>query len=461
MTMTDKGAARPARRSGGIAFFGLRRLSALPPGWRLVLAALAVTTVLWVLGRAEAEPSHPFWPWFGPSLLLAAWSVPLVTILLLATVRSPMIEPLFGGLDRAIRLHRQLAPLTVSVIVVHVLLLIPVVLAEGGSLGDLFIPFWSPEAATAESLSLIALLLWTGFAYARWWSYERWLSLHSLFGPILLIGLVMALGEEDSTVAAYEPLRFWMWFLVLTGLGAWAYRVLLYRRLAPRFRYSVSAVRQPGGGLVELRLRPKDRRLLHEPGTFVFINRPGPDGRGWEPHPFSVSSSPTERDLRISAQVVGDFTRALTTLHEGEPMEVFGPFGGFTPHRYAPYRRLVCIGAGIGIAPFLAMLRFEAANDDFRRIWLWYLARSAADAPYDAELRQGVETADSYVDYELWESGRQGRLTAARVMEAVAPLDDVAVMLCGSPDFVQDMTRQFVALGLPPARIIAEDFRFR
>lgn len=443
----------------GAAGRGLRL--SLAPGWRLVLVALAITTLLWVLGRLEAESSHAFWPWFGPSLLLAAWCVPLVAILLLAAVRSRMIEPLFGGLDRAIRLHRQLAPLTVGVLVAHVALLVPVVLSEGGSLGDLLIPFWSPEAATLESLSLIALLVWTGFAYARWWSYEGWLSLHSLIGPLFLAGLALGLSEDGSTATAYEPMRFWMWFLILVGLGAWVYRALLFRPLAPRFRYRVSEVRQLPGGVVDFRLRPRDRRMLHEPGTFVFVNRPGADGRGWELHPFSLSSSPTERDLRISAQRVGDFTNALTTLEKDEPVEVFGPFGGFTPHRYARYRRLVCIGAGIGIAPFLAMLRFEATNDDFRRIWLWYLVRSKEEAAYDEELRRGVETADSYVDYELWESARQGRLTAARVMEAVAPLDDVAVMLCGSPAFVEDMTRQFLAQGLPPARIIADDLRFR
>ncbi|WP_449221847.1 hypothetical protein [Tistrella mobilis] len=48
------------------------------------------------------------------------------------------------------------------------------------------------------------------------------------------------------------------------------------------------------------------------------------------------------------------------------------------------------------------------------------------------------------------------------MLETVRPLDDgIAVMLCGTPDFVRDMTRQFLAEGLAPDRIIAEDFRFR
>ena len=105
----------------------------------------------------------------------------------------------------------------------------------------------------------------------------------------------------------------------------------------------------------------------------------------------------------------------------------------------APLRKLaagsqVGVGAGIGITPFLGMLRFETVNDDSRRVWLWYLARDAAHAPYDAEIRETVPKAESWIDYELWTTADRGRLTAARVLETVRPLDDgIAVMLCGTP----------------------------
>jgi hypothetical protein len=76
------------------------------------------------------------------------------------------------------------------------------------------------------------------------------------------------------------------------------------------------------------------------------------------------------------------------------------------------------------------------------------------------ELRDGVLNADSWVDYELWLTGERGRLTAKQVFDAVSPLDDFAVMLCGSPHFVRDLARQFRVLGLPRERVIAEDLFF-
>lgn len=435
-----------------------RRLLAVPPGWWLVLAALTITTVLWVLGRNATFAPGADRVWMDPSLLISAWSITLLALLLVANMRSRKVEPLFGGLDRAVRLHRQLGPITVALVLIHVLLYIPPQLGGGGSLADVVIPFHSANAAEGfNALILWLVVVWTGLAYVTGLRYERWLSLHGLFGPIFILTSAHALAL-GPTINAYEPLRFWMWLLVLAGTGAWLYRVVLYRWIAPRFRYSVRRVDRTAEDTVDLVMRPTSRRMLYEPGTFVFINRPDRNRR--ELHPFSISSSPAERDLRVSVQMVGDFTRGLLDLNPGDPIEVFGPFGGFTPHRYGDYRRLICIGSGIGITPFLGMLRFETVNNDFRRIWLYYVVRDETRAPYDAEIRDAVPKADSYIDYELWQTAERGRPTAAALLEATGSLDGVAIMLCGRPEFIRGMARQFREAGIPPERIIAEDLYF-
>jgi predicted ferric reductase len=168
-----------------------------------------------------------------------------------------------------------------------------------------------------------------------------------------------------------------------------------------------------------------------------------------------------ERDLRLSIRTVGGFTRRLPSLETGTEIDVYGPFGGFTSHRYAPFRRLVCIGAGIGITPFLGMLAFEISNRDFRRIWLYYVVRDEQDAVYDSEIRESYLDAESYIDYALWLTAHSGRITAAQVASDIAPLQHYAVMLCGQVQFISDLARQFRALGVPSDRIITEEFEFR
>ena len=93
-----------------------------------------------------------------------------------------------------------------------------------------------------------------------------------------------------------------------------------------------------------------------EPGTFVFIRVPSFKGKERELHPFSVSSSPLQRHLRLSIRQVGDFTHQVSYLSLGQDnpdywtsrrpgkyhatstlrraeIEVYGPFGGFIKAR--------------------------------------------------------------------------------------------------------------------------------
>jgi ferredoxin-NADP reductase len=121
---------------------------------------------------------------------------------------------------------------------------------------------------------------------------------------------------------------------------------------------------------------------------------------------------------------------------------------------------LVWIGAGIGITPFLSMLSFERSTLDLRRVWLYYMARTAEDAPYDEEIRRVHSRAGFLIDYVLWLTSARGHLTAAKIAADVK-YDDYAVMLCGSMPFVADFTAQFRALGLPRERIITEELQFR
>ena len=439
-----------------------RRLPSLRvwrPGWILTACCVIITTVFWIAARFPGPAPADLWPWRGLSQLTVLWSVTLMAIAMLAVVRANALEPVFGGLDRAVRFHKIIGPAAILLLIAHVILLAVVELHRGASLGDVFIPFWSESARSIDILIFYVLVLLGGLAFDRRMRYERWLSVHRLTGLVFLGGAAHA-AIEPGTIAQFEPLRTWMIILMLAGGAAWLYRVVLFNRLGPRYGYRLAAVGSRGSNIIDLVMRPIDRRMMYEPGTFVFLRVPDLAQHRKELHPFSISSSPVDRDLRVSIRTVGDFTRQLPALKPGTQLDVYGPFGGFTSHRFAHFRRIVCIGAGIGITPFLGMLAFELSNHDFRRIWLYYVVRDDEDAVYDAEIRQTYLQAESFIDYSLWQTSRHGRITAARVDADVA-LEGYAVMLCGQLRFVADLSRQFRALGVPRDRIITEELEFR
>ena len=426
--------------------------------WLIAAVTLAITTTLWIFGRLSGDLVEDLWPWRGPAQITALWMLNLVALTLVAGTRARALEPVFGGLDRAIQIHRHFGAAALIVMAVHIALLVPPRL--GSAVGEVFnplhpnSPFW---------IDVIASWVVLPMALAIWWRrlpHHLWLWIHRALAVLLIAACAHSLSVAE-TVRAYEPLRFWMVLLVGIGIMALIYRLFLFRRLGPRHGYVVEAVEPRGQHVVDLSLRPRDRRMSFDPGAFVYISVRNTTAVSDEFHPFSIASSPAERDLRLSIRKAGDWTRQLPMVVPGTAVDVYGPFGGFSPHAFVGHRRLVLIGAGIGITPFLSMLRFELVNNDFRRVWLYYCVPNATDAVHDAELADLSMRSDSWVDYVLWASATRGRLTAKAIHAEAAPFGDYAVMLCGTNAFLHDMRAQFRALGLPDARIIAEEFQLR
>jgi predicted ferric reductase len=428
--------------------------------WIATGAALAVTTMLWVAGKVSGVATAELWPLRAAVQLCGLWAFTLFSMTIVAVGRSRALEPVFGGFDRATRFHRIVGPAALTLVGAHVLLMVGQAMRSGFPVASVVVPF-APGARTLDILATYLLIGLVGFAFSRRLSYEGWLTVHRPIAVLFLVAAVNFTIVESGTPRGFEPLRSWMILLMLASTVALLYRLFLFKRFGSRYDYRVEAVAARPDQTVDLVMRPVTKRMMYEPGTFVFIRIPGHGRFAEQLHPFSISSTPVDRDLRLSIKMVGDFTSSLPALAEGQAVDVYGPFGGFTPHRFAQYRRLVFIGSGIGITPFLSMLAFEETNRDFRRIWLYYVVRDREHAPYDAEIRSSYLKADSFIDYELWETATRKRLTAEQVMADVAPLDNYAVMLCGRPEFVADLTRQFHERGVPLDRIISEELGFR
>ena len=95
----------------------------------------------------------------------------------------------------------------------------------------------------------------------------------------------------------------------MTGVAAYAYRELLARFVMPIYDYTVAEVRRPNDTTVEVSLDPEGDPLRFRPGQFVALAFGGEGG--WQRHPFSVASAPSQRRLEVSIKAAGDYTRDL------------------------------------------------------------------------------------------------------------------------------------------------------
>jgi predicted ferric reductase len=368
------------------------------------------------------------------------------TALVLAT-RARWLEGFFGGLDRMYRAHRRAGQWGFALLVGHVAAVPWLGTSAGGT----------PAGLLAAGGFLVLVLLSVGprlpiVGRVATVSYGAWRRSHRLVGVFFVVSLAHALLVDQLVDTAPGPFLL-QGAAFVAGIAAYGYTLLLARFVRPRRSYLVRAVRRLDPQTVEVVLSPREaRRLAFRPGQFVFVTF---HQRGLrEPHPFTVSSAPSEGVLRLTIRSAGPFTgRVHRELEPGRRATVEGGYGMLDHTRGRP--RQVWVAGGIGITPFLSWLRAGVPD---RSIDLFYAVRRREDALFRSEI-EGY--ADGRLRVHLVVTSESGRLTAERIAAAVGQVDDVDVYLCGPEPMTTGLAAGLRRLGVPTAAIHVELAAFR
>jgi ferredoxin-NADP reductase len=193
------------------------------------------------------------------------------------------------------------------------------------------------------------------------------------------------------------------------------------------------------------------------------IDPPETDAKG-NSRTFSLASAPSDESLQVATRMRDTaFKRVLGSLAPGATLKLRGPMGNFTLPDDAS-QPVVLLAGGIGITPFMSMLREEERRGSKRARVLLYSNRSPADAPFLAELGR------------LARPGTGLRMVSAITENAPAPgtwggiadpeflrreLHDAAgatYYLAGPPGMVGALRKALGAMGVEPARILTDEF---
>src|SRR3954471_17859544 len=132
----------------------------------------------------------------------------------------------------------------------------------------------------------------------------------------------------------------------------------------------------------------KPAGFSHDAGQIVMaslIEPPSMDAAG-PSRTFTLASAPHEPELMIATRMRDSgFKRALAALPVGASVRLEGPAGLMTLHEDAA-RPAVFLAGGIGITPFLSMVRDARARRLSHRIVLFYSNRRPQDAAFLGEL---------------------------------------------------------------------------
>lgn len=184
-------------------------------------------------------------------------------------------------------------------------------------------------------------------------------------------------------------------------------------------------------------------------------------------HAFSLVSAPFENRVTVATRMRdSDFKRALGQLPIGAAAGLEGPFGSLTLHGDRT-RAAVLIAGGIGVTPFISMLRQAARDESPRRLILIYSNRRPEDSAWLAELQELERRLPVFRlmpvmtgmnrSAQLW-SGMCGRIDAALVRATGAGLPRPVWYVTGSPNMVAAMRLQLNEAGIDDDDVRSEEF---
>ena len=389
--------------------------------------------------------------------LAGIWGLALLLVATMLCCRVPGFDVPFGGLTKLWKLHHRLGSLAFILLLAHPILLAP------GAAGI------SLQASAATLLSTQSAIIWGWVALLALMAfmaptmsffgepkYQRWKLIHRIAGITVTFALIHTLMLNRALPGHWSTIIWGL--LTLLALAAISYR-WLFSLWHARQPYVVSKVEHPANNVVELSLEARERPLKYQAGQFVYLTPHDPalaDGVG-EEHPYTLSSSPLEKELRIAIKALGNASRALQNITVGGKVTIEGPYGAFFPAPGQPHEPELWIAGGIGISPFMARIRHYAHRQEPLDVRLVYCVQDESRLLFGDELKSlfaKVPGSRLHVHYYY----RQGPLTADFLASCCPDLGVRTAYVCG-PTPLMDLTERLLKqAGVGPAKIVTEEF---
>lgn len=217
-----------------------------------------------------------------------------------------------------------------------------------------------------------------------------------------------------------------------------------------RIKSLIAEIRLITPTILELVLVRKDGRDYPDflPGQYATLSFPSYSPLRGE-RSFSIASSPIDKSfLRFGIRMSGKYTQALGNLRQGEAVNVGGPFGKFI---FDPSRdqSAVFIAGGIGITPFLSMIRTATDSGLPNNLKLFYSVRSLDEAAYLQELQEMEIINPNFKAVYIISDGKfnkdKGNFFSGRITKELLANElndgiwERTYFLCGPPPFMAAM----------------------
>jgi len=207
-----------------------------------------------------------------------------------------------------------------------------------------------------------------------------------------------------------------------------------------------------------------NRRLTFSSGQYLewTLSHDNYDSRGIRRY-FTIASAPTDNKIRLGAKFYAPsstFKKTIFSLKQGSTLVASQLSGDFVMPRN-PRRKVVFIAGGIGITPFISMIRNLIDKNKLRDIVLLYANRTASDTAYrdilSTAVEHGVRTVYAFSN-EPKASGGISTINADVIRSQIPDFHERIFYISGPHGMVAGIATTLRTLGIPPSRIKADYF---
>ena len=216
--------------------------------------------------------------------------------------------------------------------------------------------------------------------------------------------------------------------------------------------------------IVEVRLRPVGDPSRFWPGQYLMV---GDERAGAPPRPYSIANAPRADGEIVLLVARVDDGQTSGWIHDrlqvGDRIAVAGPYGTFIgdPGTDTP---VLCLAAGSGLAPILALTDAALRRGFKHPVTLLYSARTAADV-FDEGLMAWWTAKHRRFNFKVTYTGDDppedakytGRIPDM-MSEVAADLSGHSIFIAGSPDFVDGCIEAARALGATDEHLFVERY---
>lgn len=372
--------------------------------------------------------------------------------------RAPWIEHAFG-FDKLAKAHKYNGYAVFFFLITH-----PFLLTYGYALNsgvtyfeqyqDFALNYKDVLPAMVAYFLYLSVIILSVVVVRKRLKYETWYIAHLFvyLATLLSFGHQISIGQ---TLGHSEIFRIYWIGLYLIVIGSF----VVYRILRPifnfyRHQFVVTRVVPETCDVTSVYISGRDMSNFKiNPGQFMilrFLAR----GLWTQSHPFSLSMSPKNNEIRVSIKNSGDYTANIKNLPVGTKVVIDGPHGIFT-EKLAKKEKTLFIAGGIGITPIRAILEKIASSKD---CVLLYGNKTEHDIALGSELeRLPIKKIDIISDDQNFQ-GEKGRIDGEKIAKLVPDYKERSVFICGPLPMMLAIRRDLVAMGCDKSDIHFEEF---